>query len=202
MICIKGCITSFNKKIEPQLQAVSKQHAGFAINNIVKQVLKEVAYDADSLYDIEKDTQGNIVQIQFDTQQMNTLLYQALQTIDASLLAAQDGIQDPTTKQVFYEEGVLYEIPLGYFTNLFFLYSKGPKLKVKIKMMNDVTGEIKTSVEPYGINSSLLKITLILQIDAQVLTLVSSSHLHDENEIPLVIQVISGNVPNYVSHVN
>ena len=68
--------------------------------------------------------------------------------------------------------------------------------------MNDVTGEIKTSVEPYGINSSLLKITLLLKIDAEVLTLLSSSSLQDENEVPLVVQVISGNVPSYTPYKN
>ena len=202
LISIQGCMKYFNKKMEPQLRAVAKQHAGFAINNIVKQVIGNLKYDASTLYHMEKDTNGNIVQIQFDSYQLNQLLYKALETVDASLLAAQDGKKDPTTQQVFYEEGVVYEVPLGYFSNMFFLYSKGPKLKIKIKMMNDVTGEIKTSVEPYGINSSLLKITLLLKIDAEVLTLLSSSSLHDENEVPLVVQVISGNVPSYTPYKN
>lgn len=186
--------------MEPQLQAVAKQHAGFAINTIVQKVIANIEYDANSLYSIEKDSQGNIVQVQFNSYEMNQLLYKMLETIDASLLAAQDGEKDPTTDQVFYEDGVLYEVPIGYFTNLFFLYSKGPKLKVKIRMMNDVTGELKTSVEEYGINSSLVKISLSLKFDAEVLTLFSSSSLQDENEIPLVIQVISGNVPSYVPY--
>lgn len=201
-VSIEGCMKYVNKKIEPQLKAVAKQHAGFAINNIVKQVIGNLEYDASRLYHIEKDKNGNIVQIQFDSYQLNQLLFKALETVDASLLAAQDGKKDPTTQQVFYEEGVLYEVPLGYFSNMFFLYSKGPKLKIKIKMMNDVTGEIKTSVESYGINSSLLKITLLLKIDAEVLTLLSSSSLQDENEVPLVVQVISGNVPSYTPYSN
>ena len=48
-----GCmIRSFNTYMEPQLQAIAKQHTGFAINNIVKEVLGNIEYDPLSLIHI------------------------------------------------------------------------------------------------------------------------------------------------------
>ncbi|MEG0737416.1 MAG: sporulation protein YunB, partial [Longicatena sp.] len=132
----------------------------------------------------------------YDSARLNQILYTALNTIDASLLAAQDGRKDPTTKDVFYEDGVLYEVPMGYFSHLYFLYEKGPKVKIKMKMMNDVTGEIKTETKPYGINNTMVKISLVVHVNAQVLTFLSTSELNNKCEIPIIIQVVNGSVPN------
>ena len=124
-----GCVVrSFNTYMEPQLQAIAKQHTGFAINNIVKEVLADIEYDTDALFKINRTKNGDITSIEYDSYKLNQLLYSALNTIDKSLLAAQDGKKDPTTKDVFYEDGVLYEVPAGYLSHIFFLYDKGPKI--------------------------------------------------------------------------
>ena len=117
-----GCVVrSFNTYMEPQLQAIAKQHTGFAINNIVKEVLADIEYDTDALFKINRTKNGDITSIEYDSYKLNQLLYSALNTIDKSLLAAQDGKKDPTTKDVFYEDGVLYEVPAGYLSHIFFL---------------------------------------------------------------------------------
>lgn len=188
-------VRSFNHYIEPQLLAIAKQHTGFAINNIVKEVLADLEYDAGSLFHINKNTDGEITSIEYDSKKLNRLLYSSLNTIDKSLLAAQDGKKDPTTKDVFYEDGVLYEIPIGYLSQLFFLYDKGPKMQVRMRMLNDVTGEIKTESKPYGINNTLIQISLVVHVDAQVITFLSTSEMKNTCELPLVVQVVNGKVP-------
>ncbi|MGX8835539.1 sporulation protein YunB [Amedibacillus sp. YH-ame6] len=187
---------SFNRYMEPQLLAIAKQHAGFAINNIVKEVLADMEFNQKDIVNIQKNNDGTITNIDYDSARLNQILYTALNTIDASLLAAQDGRKDPTTKDVFYEDGVLYEVPMGYFSHLYFLYEKGPKVKIKMKMMNDVTGEIKTETKPYGINNTMVKISLVVHVNAQVLTFLSTSELNNKCEIPIIIQVVNGSVPN------
>lgn len=87
-----GCVVrSFNMYMEPQLQAIAKQHTGFAINNIVKEVLADIEYDTDALFKINRTKNGDITSIEYDSYKLNQLLYSALNTIDKSLLAAQDG---------------------------------------------------------------------------------------------------------------
>lgn len=196
-----GCfVRLFNASVEPQLQAIAKQHTGFAINNIVKEVLADIEYDTESLYKINHGNDGEITSIAYDSHQLNQLLYSSLNTIDESLLAAQDGKKDPTTKDVFYEDGVIYEVPVGYFSHIFFLYNKGPSMRVHMRMLNDVTGEIKTECEPYGVNNTMIKISLVVKIDAQVITFLSTSELKTSCEIPLVVQIVNGKVPNYMPY--
>lgn len=202
IIIIAGsCIRVFNRHMEPQLLAAAKQHTGFAINNIVKEVLADMEYETEELYQITRAANDEISDIAFDSKRLNELLYASLNTIDESLLAAQDGKQDPTTKDVFYEDGILYRVPLGYLTQIFFLYDKGPSINVHMRMLNDVTGEIKTDIEPYGINSVMVKISLVVHVDAQIITFLSTSELQNECEIPLVVQIVNGKVPTYAPYV-
>lgn len=182
--------------MEPQLLAIAKQHAGFAINNIVKEVFADMEYDSSSFLKVNQGSNGELLSVEYDSKELNDMLYSALNTIDASLLAAQDGKKDPTTKDVFYEDGILYKVPLGYLTRIFFLYDKGPEISVRMKMLNDVTGSIKTSSEPYGINNTLIKISIVIKVEAQVLTFLSTTSITNESEIPLVIQIVNGKVPN------
>lgn len=177
--------------------ALAKQHAGFAINNIVKEVLHDMNYESNELYRIDKSSNDEISDITFDSKKLNALLHAALKTIDDALLAAQDGLEDPITKNVFYEEGIVYQVPLGYLTHIYFLYDKGPLLDVRMRLLNDVTGEIVTSIEPYGLNSAMIKISLLVRVNAQVITLISSSAIEKTCEIPLVLQVVNGKVPSY-----
>lgn len=200
VLCIGSAIRSFNIYMEPQLQAIAKQHTGFAINNIVKEVLADIEYDPKELLTINRNTSGKITSIEYNSYKLNQLLYSALNTIDESLLAAQDGKKDPTTKDVFYEDGVLYEIPAGYLSHVFFLYDKGPLIRVRMRMLNDVTGEIKTEAKSYGINNTMIKITLRVKVCAQVITFLSTSELNTECEIPLVVQVVNGDVPDMVPY--
>lgn len=194
---VYGMFLVFNRCIEPQLNAFARQHAGFAINNIVKQVINNLEYDPENLYKTRIGENGEITQVVFDSYQLNQLLYEALDTIDTSLKAAQDGKKDPVTQSVYYEDGIVYEIPIGSLSNIFFLANKGPKLKVHIRMFNDVGGEIETKIEPYGVNSSLVSIILKVEIEAEAITMMSITPFKESSEIPLVVQVISGKVPSY-----
>ena len=94
-------ITAFHHTIEPQLQAIAKQHTGFAINNIVKEVLSDMEYKSDDLLRVERNSANQITSVEYDSAKLNALLYSALNTIDESLLAAQDGKKDPTLKRSF-----------------------------------------------------------------------------------------------------
>lgn len=186
---------SFNRFVEPQLQAIAKQHTGFAINNIVKEVLADMEYDSNDFLKIERNANAQVTSVEYDSNKLNQMLYSALNTIDASLLAAQDGKKDPTTKEVFYEDGIIYEIPLGYFTKTYLFYDRGPKIKVRMKMLNDVTGEIKTEAKAYGINNTLIRISLFVHVEAQVITFMSANEYECSMELPLVIQIVNGDVP-------
>ena len=176
-----GVIRAFNEWIEPQLQVVARQQSSIALNNITIR--------------IERDEQGYITTLDVDTNALNELLYEMLQTVDASLEAAQEGKNDPTLDQTLYENGVIYQLPLGYLTHLPFLSSVGPKIDIRFRMMNDVRGYFRLNCEPYGLNNTLLRLDLVIELKAEVLTVLSISEYAHTIELPIVMEIIHGQVP-------
>ncbi len=187
-----------NTYIEPKLQAIAKQHVSFAINNIVKEVLKDMEYNHEELTLSTLDDKGNIVSVQYNSYKLNQILYSALNTIDDALKAAQDGKADPATEEIFYEDGIIYQIPLGSLTRISFFSTLGPRIPVKMNMLNDVTGEIQTSSEPYGVNNTMVKVVLSVQIRAQVITVLGVGELETKTQIPIIMQLVNGRVPVYL----
>lgn len=92
---------SFNQFIQPRLKAQAKTQVSLAVNRIVSSVLSNIDYDTEDLLIINRDAQGNITSVEYDTLLLNQLLYSALQTIDESLIAAQNGKDDPLLDEVF-----------------------------------------------------------------------------------------------------
>ena len=190
-----GVIRAFNEWIEPQLQVVARQQSSIALNNITTRIIASMTYDSRSLVRIERDEQGYITTLDVDTNALNELLYEMLQTVDASLEAAQEGKNDPTLDQTLYETGVLYQLPLGYLTHLPFLSSVGPKIDIRFRMMNDVRGYFRLNCEPYGLNNTLLRLDLVIELKAEVLTVLSISEYAHTIELPIVMEIIHGQVP-------
>lgn len=195
---ITASLKYLNTYIEPRLQAIAKQHVGFAINNIVKEVLKDMEYNHEELSASTLDDKGNVVSVEYNSYKLNQLLYSALNTIDDALKAAQDGKIDPTTEEVFYEDGIIYQVPLGALTRISFFSTLGPRIPVKMNMLNDVTGEIQTSSEPYGVNNTMVKVVLSVQIRAQVITVLGVGELETKTEVPIIMQLVNGRVPVYL----
>lgn len=188
-------VRAFNSWIEPQLQVVARQQSSIALNNIVTRIISSMSYDSASLIHIERDAQGYITTFQVDTAALNQLLYEMLVTVDASLEAAQEGKADPTLDQTLYENGVIYQLPLGYLTHLPFLSSMGPKLDLRFRMMNDVSGYFQLNCEPYGLNNTLVELNLVIELKAEVLTVLSITEYAHTIELPIVMEIIHGQVP-------
>lgn len=193
---IFGFFRSINHYLEPRLRAEAKTQVNIAINHLVTKVLANIDYNREDLVKMTTDNNGNVTQIEYDTLQLNQILYGSLDIIDKSLYAAQTGDKDPTLDRVFFDEGIVYELPIGYLTHISLLSDWGPTIPVRMKILNHVNGEIKTMSEPYGMNNTLLKIVLQVQIEAQAITVLQVNDISVKSEIPLVIQLVNGDVPN------
>ena len=66
-----------------------------------------------------------------------------------------------------------------------------------MRILNYVNGDLEVESEPYGINNSIIKIFLNLSIEAEAITALQNKHIHFEEKIPLIIQVVNGIVPDY-----
>lgn len=178
--------------------AAARSEVSHAINRLSTTVLSSMEYDEESMISITKDENGKVQSIDYDTKNLNKVLEHAITTIDNSLKAASKGEEDPILGQVFFADGVVYEIALGTLTHISFLNNVGPKIPIRMQIANHASGNIITLSEPYGINNTMIKIVLRLKIEAEVMSVLSVSSVTADIEIPLVIQIVNGDIPNYL----
>lgn len=188
-------VRSFNAYMEPRLQAIAKQNVVFAINNITHSVLTDMEYDPQDLIHCTTLEDGTIVSVEYDSYRLNQILYTALNTIDESLENADDHKELPDGDEIYFKDGVIYECPLGLLTKIPFMANWGPRIPIRVKLLNDVTGEIKVDSTPYGFNNTLVRIYMKISVKTQVITLLSTSEMETSTEIPIVVQMVNGKIP-------
>ena len=87
-------------------------------------------------------------------------------------------------------------IPISYLfiPNAYFL----PNLKVNVEtsalLYYDV--KLKTNIEEYGINSSLVNLSLVINISYQVIVPLMVKIVDNTIEIPIALEIINGKVPD------
>lgn len=188
-------VHSFNEYMEPRLQAIAKQNVVFAINNITQSVLTDLEYDPQELIHTTTLDDGTIVSIEYDSYRLNQILYTALNTIDESLEEEDDRQGHTDGDEIYFKNGVEYECPLGLLTKIPFLANWGPRIPIRLKLLNDVTGEVKVDSTPYGINNTLVRVSMKVSVKTQVITLLSASEMETSTEIPIVVQIVNGKIP-------
>ena len=195
-------IRSLNDYMEPRLQAIAKQNVIFAINNITQAVLADMEYDPSSLIHVTILPDGTISSIEYDSYRLNQILYTSLNTIDESLNHDGEVKGYPDGEEIYFINGAVYECPIGLLTKIPFLANWGPRLPIRLKLLNDVTGEIKVDSTPYGINNTIVKAYMKISVKTQIITILSTSELESSTEIPIIVQIVNGKVPQLTPYVS
>ena len=191
-----------NRLIEPVMIAKAKQEVQASLLKIVHNCIAHLEFQENELYAIQKNPKDEITNINYNSYALNQVLYDAIENINQSMNSAIKGDVDPITKQIYFDEGIIEELPLGYFTELAFFTNIGPMIKIKVRSVQSVSGNYEIYNEPYGINNTLLKITLKVKIKADIFAGISRETIEMVEEIPIVLQLIQGVIPQYVPLVN
>lgn len=93
--------------------------------------------------------------------------------------------------------GVIYKVPLGYLMHVPFLVNRGPMIPIRMRLLGDVMGTMKSKVTPYGINNALLEVSIELKVRVQVMSFLDQQEIEVLQEIPLALEVFEGEVPHY-----
>ncbi len=203
-----------NKKITPILMNYAESKAiNLATLMITQAVNNEVfsKMDKDDLFLSEKDSNGNITSIDFNSITINKLLNMVTNYVQDYLQKIEDGDIDNlgVSDSIFSDydieslkNGVIYEIPSGVVFKNSLLSNLGPKIPVKMSLIGDVVSDIDTSITNYGINNALLKVTLKVQVNMQVLLPFSKKKAYAETNIPVALKLIQGTVPEMYYDLN
>lgn len=147
---------------------------------ILKDVVEEI--NISSLYYMKEDTNQNVDSILINTAQINKILGLVNKSLDNSI------------NNIPYEN---IKIPLYSIMGDTLFNSFGPNINLKIYPIGNFKCDVISEVLPYGINNSLFKIYIKVDMKIQSIVPLMKSESNVESQIPIVLQIIQGEVPRY-----
>lgn len=187
--------------LKPQLMALAVQKTNDVISMLTQKVLSTLEYDASELIVYRYNDENKLIAIEYDTKKLNEILNNALDVVDNSLEAAEKGEVDPILREVLLDDGIVYEVPIGYLTGIALLENYGYRFEVTMRLLHYVNGTLEVKSEPYGINNSLISVNLHLNIQAEAITAIANQEISFTEVVPLVVQVVQGEIPSYTGYI-
>lgn len=197
-------MTSLSFYIQPSLETLAKKE----LNHFVQLVINHVSFlskiDDQQLLKIQY-SQQKISSFGFNMVYLNKKTSQYINSLEETLLDIEEGkyqndnqsIYNKRLKKISDNQGIIASLPLGSVTNNIFLQNIGPHIHVKYKTLSIVSSQIDKKVESYGINHILVTIDLTVNIQLQMIVPLNKSNYKKEFQIPLVFEIIEGEVPSW-----
>lgn len=193
-IILKTIIDNVSPVIMEYSKSEMKKVAATLINKaITNDILEEM--NLDELFIIDKSNDEEIITVMLDPSIVNRAASRAT-----------DAVEDNLKRVEMYDESVLndfninencFYVPTGIIFNSPFLNNIGPKIPIRLKMVGNVTSGIVTEVKEYGINNSLITVSMEVSVEIQVVLPLTTDYISITNYIPLAIKLIQGKVPIY-----
>lgn len=200
-----------NKRVTPLFldlaESETEKLATLIINDAVGKQVSD-GLDSNLLYNINKDSKGNISSIDFNSITVNKLLTTITSSIELNLKYLEEGRVDllnvPDSVLVSYDKkdlkkGIIYKIPSGVIFNNTILSNIGPKVPVKLNLVGSITSNIKAKTTNYGINNALIEVYVDIKVALEVILPYTKRKTSVESSIPIALKMIQGSVPSYYS---
>lgn len=208
IICIVFIYKYFNKNAKEIFLNYSEIETKKIINIIIDStVTKEISNGIEKdILIIAKDNNNEINSIDFDMIKVNEILLNVSKAIENNLNNLSKGNIDKLTisnkslknyNTDKLKKGIFYEIPSGIIFNNILLNNILPKIPVKLELINNVFCKIGTSIDPYGINSAIIKVNLDITADVKILMPIINKTTQVKFSIPILIKLINGQIPSY-----
>lgn len=198
-----------SKKISPGLmeyaELQSKKLVTLFINSAITEAISE-DLEADSLFLITKDSNGEIRSIDLDPVKVNKLLSNTTNSIQVNLrhvekgepeklMLMDDALAEYDPKDL--KKGIIGNIPTGVIFNNALLSNLGPKFPIRLKMVGDIITNVYTKVTNYGLNNAVVEVSIKVDVSIRTILPFSSKLVKVSSDIPLTIKLMQGQVPSY-----
>lgn len=158
----------------------AQSFAALAAGEQIPQILQQTGSSYDSLVDIKRDDNGNIVSIETDAMQLNLIKAQ----INSALAANLSGLG-----------GKELGIPVGSLTGLALLNGRGPKLNVIVSITGSAQTQLYSSFDSAGVNQTRHRIYLKTVVTMMIVFPTSTETAAYTYEMLAAETVIVGTVP-------
>lgn len=186
------------KKVSPTIMEYSKSQmkkvAATLINkSITNDILEEM--NLDELFIVDKSNNEEIINIMIDPSIINKAASRATDSVEDNLKRVE--LKDQKVLDDFNINENYFYVPVSILFDSPLLNNIGPKIPINFKMVGNVTSGIVSEVEEYGINNSLITISLEISVEIKVILPLISDYVSITNYVPLAIKLIQGKVPVY-----
>lgn len=187
-------IDYFAKKSNEILLPMAESQTRKVVTMIINAACDEVMI-GDNLYAINKDSNGEIKMLTYNSFEVTKLINQVTSNIEHMIKNIELGESDYYGNVGNIEGGVISEIPFGVIFGNSFLSNIGPKIRLRLNLLGDVTSNIETEVKPYGINNAYVEMRITLEVTARIILPFVSEKVVISNVIPISMNIVQGSVP-------
>ena len=192
----KAELITDTKIIEDRLRKLAEKYYP-----TVEEVEKEM--NINEIFNIQKNESGDIQLIEYNSINVTKILGKITNSIQNYLIKIEEGNIDLTDDKLLnidknkLKRGIIYEIPIGVYSNSIFLSNLGPKIPVKMQLIGDIASSISTNVKEYGINNALIEVGVTIEVKSRVILPYISNDIKIKGTIPIALKVIQGKIPSY-----
>ena len=199
----------FNDKAVPQFISYSEMETKKIVSNVINTTVIEETYNntkLDNLFITTKDSNGNIISIDFDPNYVNQILVNSYKAVERNLMYLENGevekLKLNNINLLRYnndklKKGIIYELPSGIIFNNTLFNNIFPKIPVKIDLIGNTFCRLDTDVKSYGINNAIISVNVVVEVEIKILLPFVSQNTKVVESIPVLIKIIEGNVPSY-----
>lgn len=180
----------FNNNISPIILKFAEEKLKNEATSIIYETALDI-YSKDFNYKeiiiIEKDQEGNITLLRADTVRLNYLASKLI-------LESNDKIKNL--------EDLDIKIPIGYASNNLAMKNIGPDIKINLNQIGNVTSDYESVFEGAGINQTIHKIYLNVNIKLRVAIPLNSKDIEITCRVPVSETIIVGKIPTTAIDLN
>ena len=145
---------------------------------------------------------NNIVNVDIDNERANILLNNIIKDLEKNIMNIEKGYINKyhNLEMLKGKNGIVIFIPSGVIFNSPMLSNIGPTIPVKVNFLENIYAYIDVVVENYGINNSLIKLYVIINIDEMIEIPIDNKYNKLEYKFLISSKIINGAVPNILGN--
>lgn len=203
IILVSLVVILFLNKINNSVTPILKNYANsettmlttYIINESINEVKKSISFNDLIKTNIVEDS----ITLDFDNNKINDILYLTTEKIQNKIKTLEHKKYEDFIKYDYEikENGIIYNIPVLVILGNSILSSLGPKIPVSSSLIGDVKTNVKLETSDYGINNSLVKLIINIEMSEEVILPFSTDKLYISKDIIIGMKIINGKIPSY-----
>ena len=192
-------LSKFTMKSEDVLSSIAKNKSIELSTLIINESLKEIIInnDLNSIININKNSDEEIVNIDLNTMSANKILYEVNDAMMKNIKKLERNELNKIDLEYLDDKDNIFKVPFGVIHNMPILTSLSPKIPFKISILGNISNEMLTKIKEYGINNSLVELKIKCIVNIQIILPFKIKEIKNEKEILLSSQIIQGKIPEY-----